>query len=391
MSYKIEFRYLNRLLWLILIFSMSRIFGECSDLDSLNCVQWSDYCTWNSETNECSESGGLGDTSGFGPYQFNFLTEFDGIRQSNLYNGTLLYYPLDATPPYSSIILIDAFGSEFGLQNWAEYYASHGFIAMTIGNFDDYYWDYQDRALGLLDAKITIQHENSREQSPLFNQVDTSNFSVSGYSTSGGGAHVAATLDSSLKAAVLLNPAVAFVDSVNCFPETEYYCLIEEHLDHNVPVLIFAGQYELDELVSEDDSIYADIWALPQYEYVPATTKKVYFESGGEGHGSSFIPTGDVGEYALAWLHYNMLGDNSYFDYLITQPTSTSQFLNTLNDDFTTISYDVNGDGETNNTDFIMLLVFTLNDENSILSADINFDSDIDIYDLLLLADHLIE
>ena len=53
---------------------------------------------------------------------------------------------------------MDAFGDEFGLQSWARYFSSYGFIAMTIGNFDrstrdsNSDWDYADRALGLLDA-----------------------------------------------------------------------------------------------------------------------------------------------------------------------------------------------------------------------------------------------
>ena len=58
------------------------------------------------------------------------------------------------------MVIIDAFDDEYGLQNWAEYYASHGFIAMTIGNFYNDYWDYEDRGIGLLDAVITIKHEN---------------------------------------------------------------------------------------------------------------------------------------------------------------------------------------------------------------------------------------
>ena len=40
------------------------------------------------------------------------------------------------------MVIIDAFDDEYGLQNWAEYYASHGFIAMTIGNFYNDYWWY---------------------------------------------------------------------------------------------------------------------------------------------------------------------------------------------------------------------------------------------------------
>ena len=54
-----------------------------------------------------------------------------------------------------------------------------------------------------------------------------------------------------------------------------------------MPVLIFAGENEYDELVSPDDPTYSNMWALPQYEYVPETTDKTYFESAGEGHGSS--------------------------------------------------------------------------------------------------------
>ena len=57
-----------------------------------------------------------------------------------------------------------------------------------------------------------------------------------------------------------------------------------------MPVLIFAGENEYDELVTPDDPTYSNMWALPQYEYVPETTDKTYFESAGEGHGSSVWP-----------------------------------------------------------------------------------------------------
>ena len=50
--------------------------------------------------------------------------------------------------------------------------------------------------------------------------VDTSNFAVSGITLLAGEAYTAATMDSTLKAAILLNPAVAFLDSINC-PEKQ--------------------------------------------------------------------------------------------------------------------------------------------------------------------------
>ncbi len=372
--------------------------ADCSDLSYEDCIYWSEYCEWDEESGMCQDvgGGGGGNDINYGPFQFEFLTESDGIRQSSLYNGTLLYYPIEASPPLASIVLMDAFGDEYGLQAWAQYFASYGFIAMTIGNFDranrdgNSEWDYADRALGLLDAIETIKQENSRELSPLYSQVDTSSFAVSGYSTSGGGAHTAATMDSTLKAAILLNPAVAFLDSVNCPSETDYYCLIEEHLDHDVPVLIFAGETEYDELVSPDDPAYSNMWALPQYQYVPETTQKTYFESAGEGHGSSVWPVNGVSDYALAWLDYFLLDYQSNCDFLIEIPQSTSQFFTTL-ECAITISYDINDDGNINNNDLIAVVVSILNNVQTTNSSDLNFDSNVDIFDLLFLSDYLQE
>ena len=383
---------MNRLIFIIHFFILSTLYAECSDLTYEECIYWSGYCEWNEESGQCQNAGGGGGGDiEYGPYLFEYLTEADGIRESSFYNGTLLYYPLEASPPYSSIVLMDAFGDEFGLQAWAEYFASYGFIAMTIGNFDrrgirdgDSEWDYADRALGLLDAIETIKQEEIREFSPLNGKVDTSSFAVSGYSTSGGGAHTAATMDSTLKAAILLNPAVAFLDSLNCPAETNYYCLIEEHLNHSIPVLIFAGENEINEL----DPVYEDMWALTQYEYVPESTDKLYFESANEGHGSSVWPAGDVADFSLSWLNYFLLEDESFCEFLTLPPQSTSQFLTTLECN-NTVSYDINNDGVINNEDLIFLVVGLVNENTIANTSDINFDSYVNIFDLLMLADYL--
>ena len=323
----------SRFVVLALFLISNFVFSECSDLGQSDCEYWSGYCSWNSEQNICEENGGGG---GNGPYEYTYLTEVDGLQSSDLYSSGFLYYPIDASPPYKSVVLIDAFGSEPGLINWAQFYASHGYIAMSIGNLDENLrdsnsdWDYMDRAIALLSAIETIKSENERQISPLFNMIDTSSFAVSGYSTSGGGAHTALTIDSTLKTGILLNPAVAFLDSVNCSVESDYYCLIEEHLNHDVPVLIFAGENEYNELVTPDDDTYDNMWALPQYEYVPDDTDKLYFESANEGHGSSVVPSGIVGEQALFWLNYFMKNDESYCDSVITQPDGVSSFLTSI-------------------------------------------------------------
>ena len=326
----------SRFVVLALFLISNFVFSECSDLDQSDCEYWSGYCSWNSEQNICEEIGGGGGGTNNGPYEYTYITEVDGLQSSDLYSSGFLYYPIDASPPYKSVVLIDAFGSEPGLINWAQFYASHGYIAMSIGNLDETLrdsnsdWDYMDRAIALLSAIETVKSENERQISPLFNMIDTSSFAVSGYSTSGGGAHTALTIDSSLKTGILLNPAVAFLDSVNCTAESDYYCLIEEHLNHDVPVLIFAGENEYNELVTPDDDVYDSMWALPQYEHVPDNTDKLYFESANEGHGSSVVPSGIVGKQALFWLNYFMKNDESYCDSVITQPDGVSSFLTSI-------------------------------------------------------------
>lgn len=323
-----------KVFFLIVIYFLQFAFSECSDLNQTDCAAYPDYCTWNEEQNSCEDNGGGGTNNG--PYEYTYLTELDGLQSSDLYSSGFLYYPIDASPPYKSVVLIDAFGSEPGLINWAQFYASHGYVAMSIGNLDETLrdsnsdWDYMDRAIALLSAIETVKSENGRQISPLFNMIDTSSFAVSGYSTSGGGAHTALTIDSTLKTGILLNPAVAFLDSVNCNAESDYYCLIEEHLNHDVPVLIFAGENEYNELVTPDDEAYDNMWALPQYEHVPDDTDKLYFESANEGHGSSIVPSGIVGKQALFWLNFFMKNDESYCDSVITQPDGVSSFLTSI-------------------------------------------------------------
>ena len=323
-----------KVFFLIVIYFLQFAFSECSDLNQTDCAAYPDYCTWNEDQNSCEDNGGGGTNNG--PYEYTYLTELDGLQSSDLYSSGFLYYPIDASPPYKSVVLIDAFGSEPGLINWAQFYASHGYVAMSIGNLDETLrdsnsdWDYMDRAIALLSAIETVKSENGRQISPLFNMIDTSSFAVSGYSTSGGGAHTALTIDSTLKTGILLNPAVAFLDSVNCNAESDYYCLIEDHLNHDVPVLIFAGENEYNELVTPDDEAYDNMWALPQYEHVPDDTDKLYFESANEGHGSSVVPSGIVGKQALFWLNYFMKNDESYCDSVITQPDGVSSFLTSI-------------------------------------------------------------
>ena len=234
------------------------------------------------------------------------------------------------------------------------------------------------------------------KRQPLYGNVDTNSFSVSGHSTSGGGAHTAAILDPSIKSAILLNSAMAVLDSVNCpgivnesTGDTAYYCLLEQHLHHEVPTLVFAGEYEYEELVTPDDSTYGGMWALVQYDYIPETTDKLYFESANQGHSSAQFPNGDVADFALFWLKYYSSNLDNYCDSLILDPGSTSQFFTTIDCNTSTIIFDVNDDGLVDDTDLNYLVISIINENTLDIFGDVNFDQNIDIFDLLTLSDYL--
>ena len=72
---------------------------------------------------------------------------------------------------------------------------------------------------------------------PLWAKVNE--FAAAGYSISGGVVQLAAVLDSTLDAVIALNPTIIIEDCDGCANYDYCICLLPEHLDHNVPVLLF--------------------------------------------------------------------------------------------------------------------------------------------------------
>src|SRR5690554_3670583 len=242
-----------------------------------------------------------------GPYEVATLTEDDGIRNGPDYLDATVYYPTNATPPYTSIAIVPGFTAQpSSVEEWGPFYASHGIVTIIIGTNSPF--EFPDlRAAALLDALETLRQENERQNSPLENQLDVDKFAVSGWSMGGGGAQLAAQMDSSIKAVVALCP---------WYPQATF--------NHNSPVLIFSGQ---DDTVAPP-GIHADV----HYNVTPDTTNKLLFEIANGSHSVANTPSGGdgvVGKIALSWLKL-YLDDNDCYcplltDSLLVDPPAASK------------------------------------------------------------------
>ena len=366
------------------------IYAECYELSESECLYWSTYCEWNEETGQCQEIGGGGTGGGDGnengPYEFTTITESQGLRNGPDYRDGVLYYPIGGVPPYKSIVLTPGFGGGSSeMTSWAEFYASHGFIAMRIGPNDEINDSHYMRGLGLIDAIESIKQENSRIGSPLNGLIDENSFSVSGYSMGGGASHDAAMMDNSLAAVISLNPTVIFEDCDLC--PANYYegvpyciCLVPEFVNHAIPSLIFAGEVEVNELQAYEGLLGQDIYAN-----MPQTTNKILFEGANSGHGFAAYPYGEVQEYALNWLKFQVLNDSDACEALLNTPSSASQYLTSNIECVESVTGDINGDLLVNVQDVILVVNLILSAEyNS--SADLNLDGNIDVLDIVQIV-----
>lgn len=245
-----------------------------------------------------------------GNYNIGSLTESDGLRDGPDYNGATIYYPTNATPPYSGIAIAPGFVSlQSSIQNWGPFLASHGIVTMTIGT-NNILGSPETRRDALLDALVTLKGENTRTGSPLLGQLDVNSLAVGGWSMGGGGAQLAAVADPSIKAVMVLCP---WLDSKTLSPID---------INHSAPILFFSA--ENDGIAPH--SSQADV----HYDYTLQSTSKMLFEISGGRHWAANNPSGGdeyVGKIAVSWLNYFLVGDTCYCPLILKTPPSASKYL----------------------------------------------------------------
>jgi len=260
----------------------------------------------------------VGSISNFVTFSIDSLLESNGMRNGPHYNGATLYYPIGGAGNYKSIVLVPGFfATQTSVAAWGRFFASHGFASMTIGtnNLADY---PNVRANALLDGMETIRQENNRIASPLYNNLDTINIAVGGWSMGGGGAQLAAVSDTRVKAVFAIAPWL------------NYSTLVTADLNHASPVLILSGQFDPTAPPAQHSNVH--------YNYTPATTEKVLFEIVGGDHYIPLSPgfgNGDVGNVAFAWMNLFLNGDSCYCSIVkndsLNQNSTASNFLTNIN------------------------------------------------------------
>ena len=245
-----------------------------------------------------------------GAYTVGSLTKHDGLRNGPDYRSATIYYPTNATPPYSGIAIAPGFVSlQSSIKNWGPFLASHGIVTMTIGT-NSIVESPETRRDALLDALVTLKGENTRAASPLFGQLDVNSLAVGGWSMGGGGAQLAAVADPSIKAVMVLCP---WLDSKTLSPTD---------INHEAPILFFSAEND----VIAPRASNADV----QYDYTLRSTSKMLFEIAGGNHWAANDPSGGgeyVGKIAVAWLYYFLVGDTCYCPFLFATPPTSSKYL----------------------------------------------------------------
>ena len=143
--------------------------------------------------------------------------------------------------------------------------------------------------------------------------------------------------------------------------------------------MIFAGEIEVNELEAYEGLLGQDIYAN-----LPLETEKILYEGENSGHGFAAYPNGQVQEYAVNWLKFQILEDLDVCEALLNVPSNASQYLTNIICE-ESITGDINGDFLVNVQDVILTINIVLNNEYS-SSADLNFDNVINILDVVQLV-----
>ncbi|MEU0312636.1 alpha/beta hydrolase [Nocardioides sp. NPDC006273] len=212
------------------------------------------------------------------------------------FGGGTIYYPTSTTQgTYGGVVLAPGYtASSSSYSAVARRVASHGFVVFAIDTNSRY--DQPDsRGSQILAA---VSYLKSSASSAVASRLDESRIAVSGHSMGGGGTLAAANQDSSIKAAVALQPW---------------------HTDKTWPGIRIPTMI----IGAENDSIASvSSHSIPFYNSATGAPEKAYGEINNAGHMIAATDDDWQGRLFVTWLKRYVDDDTRYSQFLCPAPTS---------------------------------------------------------------------
>jgi pimeloyl-ACP methyl ester carboxylesterase len=263
-----------------------------------NCV-----CRGNAPTRQTIERNG----------PFRYASYSSGFSTRG-YGGATIYYPTDATAPFSAVVMCPGFTAlKSSIAAWGPFFASHGIVLMVIDTITtlDQVVQREDQLLAALDA---LKQENTRVRAPLLGKLSATRYGLAGWSMGGGATWLASAAHPELKSAVTLAghnlTALGGAGSRGS----------------RVPTLMMNGALDVTFLGGLGQSESA-------YDNIPETTAKLLYVMAFEGHLSWGGPTTNgnaSGRYMMAWQKAFLEGDVRYRPFLLERGPNASTWRTNL-------------------------------------------------------------
>lgn len=212
------------------------------------------------------------------------------------FGGGTIYYPTSTSEgTYGGVVIAPGFtASSWMYESIARRAASHGFVVFAIDT-NSIYDQPESRGSQILAA---VDYLKTGADAAVASRLDESRIAVSGHSMGGGGTLEAAKADSSLKAAVALQPW----HTDKTWPEVK------------IPLMIIGAE--------NDGTAPVATHSIPFYTSATGAREKAYGEIAGAGHLIANTDDDWQGRLYVTWLKRYVDEDTRYSQFLCPTPSS---------------------------------------------------------------------
>ncbi|MET0286356.1 MAG: hypothetical protein ABW352_17885, partial [Polyangiales bacterium] len=243
------------------------------------------------------------------------VADYDsGFKDGPTYLGAKVWYPSDATAPFSAIVLCPGLtGVIRDLAPWGPFLASHGIVTMVIDTNNPNV-DVAERAVALMEAFEALKAENTRDGSPLQGKLTKDRYGMGGWSMGGGATWINTSKSADIKTGMTLAGHNTTAGGASIANKVM------------APTIIFAG--------SADPGILGgSMQSQNAYKAIPATTPKLLYEVSGGGHWDYNTPVTNmnmIGYYGLAFQKTFLEGDERYRKFLLDKGPNASDWQSNI-------------------------------------------------------------